>query len=103
MAALRRGWKATVVLSEAWEWAKASTCRDVRVTDEATITVVVCGHCGVRFSTRVPRYFLQRVRRCGACGECALVIEQGSSAATGETEGTNEAGREARGCDARES
>lgn len=61
---------------------------------EPAFTVVVCGRCGARFSTSAPRDFIQRVRRCGECGERSLVIEDGSDREAVGTEGTSRDGRE---------
>jgi hypothetical protein len=47
------------------------------------VTVVACGHCRARFATTVPRDFIERVRRCGECGQRALVIESALNGATG--------------------
>jgi DNA-directed RNA polymerase subunit RPC12/RpoP len=55
------------------------------VRTEIASTVVVCGHCGVRFSTSVPRDIIESLRRCGDCGERALVIETGANGAGGDT------------------
>jgi hypothetical protein len=66
--------------------------------DAKIITVVACGHCGVRFATAAPRDFIVRVRRCGECGEPALAIdhyEQPCRAARAQVARTGGDGQEA--------
>jgi DcmR-like sensory protein len=42
-------------------------------------TPVRCESCGARFETPTPASFIERNRRCGVCGQAALVIERSAT------------------------
>lgn len=50
---------------------------------------VRCESCGARFETLAPASFIERVRRCGECGEIGLVIEGSATAQMALTAGND--------------